>query len=107
MARQAPDCAAILDNVRRVNESPETPIEDAERLLTDGYACVMRAEGKRLRLRGRLEKRVTTLGAEPGADEVGEITELALGIARVDGEIEQLRTALDRLAARVRRLRVA
>jgi hypothetical protein len=41
------------------------------------------------------------------ADEIVEIASLAQGIARADGEIEQLRDALGELAARVRRLRIA
>jgi citrate lyase beta subunit len=107
MARQAPDCAAMLDNVRRFHGDSESRLEDVERVLTDGYACVLLAEGERLRLRGRLEERAMTLGTMPAAAEVVEIANLATGIARADSEIEELRAALGDLAARVRRLRVA
>jgi hypothetical protein len=101
------DSAAVLDNVLRLRDTPSPPIEDAERVLTDGYAYVLRAEGERLRLRSRLEQRATGLGRSSGPDEVGEIAALAQGIARADGEIEQLRSALGELAARLRRLRRA
>ena len=100
------DSAAVLDDVLRLQDAPAPPIEDAERVLTDGYACVLRAEGERLRLRSRLEQRARSLG-RAGADEIVEIAALAQGIARADGEIEQLRAALGELAARVRRLRIA
>jgi hypothetical protein len=96
----------VLDDVRRLRDAPSPPIEDAERVLTDGYALVLRAEGERLKLRSRLEQRATSLGPASGGDEVVEIAALAQGIARAEGEIEQLRTALEELAAQVRRLRV-
>jgi hypothetical protein len=107
MVGKGSDSAAVLDDVRRLRDAPSPPIEDAERVLTDGYALVLRAEGERLRLRSRLEQHATRLGPASGGDEVVEIAALAQGIARVDGEIEQLRRALDELAARVRGLRIA
>jgi hypothetical protein len=107
MVQPTPDYAALLDNVRRLHEAPSPPLEDAERLLTDGYACVLRTEGERLRLRERLEERAALLGREPAPGEVVEIHTLAEGIARADSEIEELRVALGHLAARVSRLRVA
>jgi hypothetical protein len=108
MVEPAPDYAALLDDVRRLHEAPALPpLEDAERLLTDGYACVLRAEGERLRLRERLEERAALLGTAPDAGGVVEISALAEGIARVDSEIEELRAALGGLAVRVSRLRVA
>jgi hypothetical protein len=107
MPSQTLDRAALLDNVRRLRDAPSPALEDAERILTDGYACVMQTETERLRLRNRLEERAGSLPAAPGDDEVVEITVLAQGIARADDEIEELRAALGGLAARVRRLRVA
>lgn len=106
MVGKGSDSAAVLDHVRRLRDAPLPPIEDAERVLTDGYALVLRAEGERLKLRSRLEQRATGLGPASGGEEVGEIAALAQGIARADGEIEQLRTALGELAARLRRLRI-
>src|SRR5581483_5563605 len=102
MARQAPNCAAVLDNVRLLHDTPSPPLDDVERVLTDGYACVLHTEGERLRLRGELEQRAGRLGASSGQGDVDEITALAQGIARADTEIEELRAALGRLAARVR-----
>src|SRR6187549_3638723 len=107
MVDPTPDYAALLDNVRRQHEASSPPLEDVERLLTDGYACVLRTEGERLRMRERLEERAALLGTEPDPGEVVEISSLAEAIARADSEIDELRTALGHLAARVSRLRVA
>jgi hypothetical protein len=107
MVGRGSDSAAVLDDVRRLRDAPSPPIDDAERVLTDGYALVLRAEGERLRLRSRLEQRATTLGPASGADEAVEVAAIAQGIARADREIEQLRAALGELADRVRRLRPA
>jgi hypothetical protein len=107
MVGKSSDSVAVLENVRRLRDAPSPLIEDAERVLTEGYACVLRAEGERLRLRGRLQQRATSLGLAPGREEVVEIAALAQGIARADGEIEELREALGELAERLRRLRVA
>ena len=106
MVGKGSDSAAVLDDVRRLRDAPSPPIEDAERVLTDGYALVLRAEGERLRLRSSLEQRARSL-EQAGRDEVVEIAALAQGIARADGEIAQLRAALAELAARVRGLRIA
>ena len=106
MVGRGSDSAAVLDDVRRLRDAPSPPIEDAERVLTDGYAWVLRAEGERLRLRSSLEQRARSL-EQAGRDEVVEIAALAQGIARADGEIAQLRAALAELAARLSRLRIA
>jgi hypothetical protein len=106
MVGKGSDSAAVLDDVRRLRDAPSPPIEDAERVLTDGYAWVLRAEGERLRLRSSLEQRARSL-EQAGRDEVVEIAALAQGIARADGEIAQLRAALAELAARLNRLRIA
>jgi hypothetical protein len=106
MVGKGSDSAAVLDDVRRLRDAPSPPIEDAERVLTDGYAWVLRAEGERLRLRSSLEQRARSL-EQAGRDEVVEIAALAQGIARADGEIAQLRAALAELAARLSRLRIA
>jgi hypothetical protein len=107
MVVKGSDSAAVLDDVRRLRDAPSPPIEDAERVLTDGYAVVLRAEGERLKLRSRLEERATSLGPSSGSDDVVEIATLAQRIARADGEIAQLRAALGELADRIRRLRRA
>jgi hypothetical protein len=107
MVGQGSDSAAVLDKVRRLRDAPAPPIEDAERVLTEGYAYVLRAEGERLRLRSTLEQRATTLEPTSGGDDVVEVAALAQRIAHTDGEIEQLRAALGELAARLSRLRIA
>jgi hypothetical protein len=91
----------VLDDVRRLQRASDPALGDVEHVLTDGYACVMRTEGERRRLRGRLEERAATMG--DGQTE--EITALAQGIARADSEIEELRAALGRLAVLARTLR--
>jgi hypothetical protein len=105
MVGPGPDFTAVLDDVRRLRAVAAPPIEDVERVLTDGYACILHVEGERLRLRGRLEERAATLDPAPDVDAVTELRTLAHGIARADGEIEELRAALDDLAARARRRR--
>jgi uncharacterized coiled-coil protein SlyX len=106
MVGESSESAVVLDNVRRLRDAPSPLIEDAERVLTDGYAWVLRAEGERLRMRASLEHRATSL-ERAGTDEVVELAALAQAIARVGGEIEQLRAALGELAARLSRLRMA
>ena len=101
MAVQAPDSAAVLDDVRRLQGASDPPFDDVERVLTDGYACVMRAEGERRRLRGRLEEQAATMGD----GQIEEIAALAQGIARAGSEIDELRSELGKLAARARTLR--
>jgi len=98
---------AVLDDVRRLHDASSPQLEDVERALTDGYAHVLQTEGERLRLREQLEERAAAIGSSPDQGEIGEITTLAQGIARADSEIEELRAALDDLAARARTLRVA
>jgi hypothetical protein len=100
MGGTAPDSAAVLDDVRRLRGTAAPPIEDVERVLTDGYACVLWAEGERRRLRGRLEQRAATLDPTPDVATADELRTLARGIARADSEIEELRSALGDLAAR-------
>lgn len=105
MGGPAPDSAAVLDHVRRLRAVGTPPVEDVERVLTDGYACVLRAEGERRRLRGRLEQRAATLEEKPDVAVVVELKTLARGIARAGSEIEELRAALGDLAEQAGRRR--
>jgi len=98
------DSGAVLGDVRRLCDAPAASLVDVERVLTDGYACVLQSEGERRRLRGRLQEQAVTTGAGSRV-EVVEIRALAQGIARADGEIEELRTALQTLAAKASSLR--
>ena len=107
MAGPTLDCAAVLDDLLRLGGTSAPPLEDVERVLTNGYACVLRTEGERRRLHGRLVERAANLGATPDPQEVVEIKVLAQGITRADADVEALRTALhDLAAARAGRLRV-
>lgn len=98
---------AVLDDVRRLDAGGATDLDDVERVLTDGYACVLQTEGERSRLRTQLEERTASIGDSPGDGDIAEIRTLVQGIARADSEIEEFRYALDRLAARARTLRKA
>ena len=100
------DSDAVLGNVRRLCDLPAASLGDVERVLTDGYACVLRSEDERRRLRGRLQERAVAVSAGGSPDEAVEIRTLAQGIARADSEIEELRAALRVLAAKASSMRV-
>jgi hypothetical protein len=100
------DNDAVLGNVRRLCDQPSASLGDVERVLTDGYARVLRTEDDRRRLRGRLQERAVTVSSDGSPDEALEIRTLAQGIARADSEIEELRDALRMLAAKASSLRV-
>ena len=100
-------CEAVLDDARRLQAAAAPDIDDLERVLTDGYACVLRTEGERSRLRTQLQECSAAIGASPDSGALVEIRALAQGIARADSEIEKFRSALGRLAARAQTLRKA
>jgi hypothetical protein len=99
------DLGAVLGNVRRLSDAPSASLDDVERVLHDGYACVLSTEEERRRLRDRLQERAVSVSANGSAGEAVEMRTLAQGIARADDEIEELRTALRSLAARASKLR--
>jgi hypothetical protein len=101
------DCGAVLGNVRRLCDTSTASLVDVERVLTDGYACVLQTEDERRRLRGRLQERAVKVSSAGSSDEALEIRILAKGIARADSEIEELRTALRALAAKASSLRMS
>ena len=100
-------CEAVLDDARRLQGAAAPDLDDLDRVLTDGYACVLRTEGERSRLRAQLEERAAAIGASPDRGALVEMRALAQGIARADSEIEEFRSALGRLAARAQTLRKA
>jgi len=99
------DSGAVLGTVRELCDAPLASLVDVERVLTDGYACVLQTEDERRRLRSRLQKEAVTVSPKGSPGEVVEIKALAQGIARADSEIEELRAALEMLAARASTLR--
>ena len=101
------DSGAVLGTVRELCDAPVASLDDLERVLTDGYACVLRTEDERRRLRSRLQNRAVTVSSNGARGEVVEIKALAQGIARAEGEIEALRAALETLAARASTLRAS
>ena len=107
MAANAPDHAAVLEDIRTLTATPAPLLEQVERTLADGYACAFAIETEQLRLRARLEDRAAALGDNPGSERIGEIARLAQGVARADGELAELRAALVGLAAMARNLRAA
>ena len=100
-------CQAVLDDARRLQAAAAPDLDDLDRVLTDGYACVLRTEGERSRLRTQLEECAAAIGAGPDRGDLVEMRALAQGIARADSEIEEFRSALARLAARAQTLRRA
>jgi len=101
------DNLAVLDDVRRLCDAPVVTLADVDRVLTDGYACVLRTEDERRRLRSRLQERAAKVSPAGSRAQAVEIRKLAQGIARADSEIEELRAALGVLAAKASSLRAA
>jgi hypothetical protein len=101
------DSRAVLADVRRLCGAPDATLAEVEEVLTDGYACVLRAEDERRRLRGSLQERAAKVSSAGSRAETIEIKRLAHGIARADGEIDDLRAALSVLAAKASSLRAA
>jgi hypothetical protein len=100
------DCGAVLGDVRLLCDTPAASLVDVDRVLTDGYACVMRFEHERRRLRGRLQERAVKVSVTGSPEQAVEIKALAQGIARADSQIEELQAALRTLAAKASSLRV-
>ncbi len=104
MAANAPDRAAVLEDVLALAQTSAPALERVERTLTDGYACALGIEAERLRLQRRLEERAAMLGdgSEPSIEEVSD---LAQAVAGRDAELAELRGALAGLAQVAQRLR--
>ena len=107
MAANAHDRGAVLDDIRVLTAAPAPLLDQVERTLADGYACALQIEAERGRLRQRLEERAASLAESPGSEHVVEVAGLAQGIARTDGELAELRTALLELRETARRIRAA
>lgn len=107
MAANAPDRAAVLEDIRLLTAAPAPLLEQVESALTDGYACALGIEARRLRLQRTLEERALRLDESSAAQRVGEVAGLARGVAQADDDLAELRTALAGLAAVARRLRAA
>jgi hypothetical protein len=101
------DREAVLGDIRTLTVATAPLLEQVERTLADGYACVLRAEAERFRLRRRLEERAALLGESPGTERAAEVADIARRIARTDVELGELRAALLELRATARRLRAA
>jgi uncharacterized protein involved in exopolysaccharide biosynthesis len=106
MGANAPDRAAVLEDIRELATTAAPALEHVERTLTDGYACALAVETELLRLRRRLEDRAAVLGNGSGAA-VREVTGLAQRVAEADEELAELRGALTGLASIAQRLRAA
>jgi hypothetical protein len=105
MATNAPDRDAVLEDIRTLTYTAAPLLEHVERTLADGYACALGIEAQRLRLQRELEERAAGLGRGSGAQGVDEVAGLAQGIARADGDLAELRSALAGLAVLAQRLR--
>jgi hypothetical protein len=99
------DRAAVLDDIAALTAAPSPGLAEVERTLADGYACALAIEAERLGLQRRLEHSARELGTRPPAARIAEVSGLANGVARVDDELSELRSALATLAGVARRLR--
>lgn len=107
MPANAPDRVAVLEDIQALTVAPAPLLEQVERTLADGYACALAIEAERSRLRRQLQDRAALLSDSRSSERVIEVTGLAQGVARADGELAELRAALGELAATARRLRAA
>ena len=105
MAESASDPGPVLDDIRALSAAPAPLLDQVERTLTDGYACALAIESKQSRLRRRLQLRAAALGDSPASEHVGEVSDLAQGLARTEDELRDLRVALAELATIAGRLR--
>jgi hypothetical protein len=78
-----------------------------EDTLTEGYAQALALEAERWRLERRLGEVARTLDGPDVSRFADELTTLAKGITRADGELTQLRTLLGTLHERARSMRIA
>jgi hypothetical protein len=100
------DRAAVLEDIRSLSATSAPRLDQVERMLTDGYACVLEIEAERLRFQRRLEQRAVVLSEQFGPP-VEEVAGLAQGVARASEELAELRAALKTLSAVAQRLRAA
>ena len=107
MPVETPNRAAVLVDIAALTAAQSPALDEVERTLADGYACALAIEAERLGLQRRLEDTARQLGTRPPAARIAEVSGLANGVARADGELTELRTALARLAGVARRLRHA
>jgi hypothetical protein len=78
-----------------------------EDTLTEGYAQALELEAERWRLERRLGEVARTVEGPDVSSFAEELTALAKGLVRADGELAQLRTLLGSLHERTRSVRVA
>jgi len=78
-----------------------------EDTLTEGYAQALALEAERWRLEQRLGEVARTIDGPDVSRSADELRALAKGITHADGELHQLRTLLETLHERTRRLRIA
>jgi hypothetical protein len=105
MAEDPLDRVALLEDIRLLTAAPTPLLEQVERTLADGYACALGIEAQRIRLRRELEGQAAGLSRR--SSRVDELAGLAMGIARADEELIELRAALVELAQTARRLRTS
>jgi len=78
-----------------------------EDTLTEGYAQALALEAERWRLERRLGEVARTVEGPDVSSFAEELTALAKGLVRADGELAQLRRLLGSLHERTRSVRVA
>jgi hypothetical protein len=78
-----------------------------ESTLTEGYAQALALEAERWRLERRLGEVARTVEGPDVSSFADELTALAKGLTRADGELSELRSLLGTLHERTRSIRVA
>jgi hypothetical protein len=96
---------AVLDEIRTLAAEQAPELAVVEETLTDGYAYALQLEMERLRLQRQLERQAGALGDSPSKGAVIELKTLAQGVEETDGELAELRAALELLKQTATRIR--
>jgi hypothetical protein len=78
-----------------------------ERTLTDGYARALALEGERLRIEREIEGVTSAINDGNSNRRAQELSLLARRRAKVDGDLNHLRSRLDLLRVRARHVRAS
>jgi hypothetical protein len=89
-----------IEDLLRDDGSSLAVLEDT---LTEGYARALALEAERL----RIERRIGEVARGMSGDQAAEIRQLGTRLTSAEGELQHLRSVLDSLADRARRLRAS
>ena len=91
----------VVQQIEDLLRDDGSTLADLEHTLTEGYARALALEAERL----RIERRIGEVARSTSDDQAAEIRRLGTRLTRADGELQRLRSVLDTLADRARRLR--